>query len=82
MPLSFIYFFPVSGGYIFVEASGKPNKTSSYLVSPVYAESGPQCRLHFQYHMYGADMGSLAVVLKYQGLEKVIWKEEGDQGDR
>ena len=60
------------------EASGNPNKASSYLVSPMYAESGSHCglstmyiesgqqrRLHFQYYMFGADMGSLGAVLKH-----------------
>ena len=73
----------VPGKYLFVEAS-KPSQEGdkARLVSRTRNATGLHC-LSFWYHMYGANMGSLRVFLKFSnGTEDIVWEETGDKGNK
>ena len=55
-----------AGQYVYVEASGARAGDEAYLISPEFntTRDGYDCRLMFYYHMYGADVGYLAVDVK------------------
>lgn len=52
--------------YAYIEASGATAGDEAYLSSPLFqpARDGFNCRLDFWFHLYGADVGYLAVDLK------------------
>ena len=56
---------PALGHYAYIETSSprKPNDTAN-LISPTLDQSGGVGCLVFWYHMYGADINSLAVLKK------------------
>ncbi|XP_058841275.1 astacin-like metalloendopeptidase [Acipenser ruthenus] len=66
------------GNYLYLEAT-YPNKTA-VLISPMLR--GPQC-LSFMYHMYGQNMGSIAVYKRLNNStepEELLWSEKGNKG--
>ncbi len=69
--------------YVYVEASGNSNK-KAILESPCYDLSNTALpELSFQFHMYGNDMGSLAVQVSEDGGDTWsgnIWYVSGNQG--
>ena len=72
--------------YIYIEASGSNNPDkSANIVSPcINLTSCTSAFLKFNYHMYGADMGSLKVqISEDQGLTwgNALFEISGDQGD-
>lgn len=73
--------------YIYTEASSPnfPSKTA-LLRSPCIDLSGLSApRLNFQYHMYGAAMGTLDLEVSTDGGASFIgtaWSENGDQGNQ
>ena len=71
--------------YLYVEASkpGSPNKVA-LLDGPTFDLSNlNNPELHFWYHMYGSNMGSLSVDLSEDGgqTHTEVWCCTGDQGD-
>jgi bacillolysin len=72
--------------YMYIESSssgvGYPNKTAG-LTSPCFdltAETA--ATFNFDYHMYGADMGTLELMAKTEGGSwSTIWTQSGDQGN-
>ncbi|XP_022083158.1 ALK tyrosine kinase receptor-like isoform X2 [Acanthaster planci] len=71
----------VSSSYLYVDATGKEKGTLSLLISPRYSESGPQCNLHFFYHMSGSDVGTLRVILILDRRNVTVWEKRGSQGN-
>ena len=65
------------GRYYYVEASGRPKGLRARLQSISFRLNYKAC-LTFYYHMYGADMGTLKVLLN----DKVIWQLDGNQGNQ
>ncbi|XP_041124876.1 zinc metalloproteinase nas-5-like [Polyodon spathula] len=66
------------GNYLYLDAS-YPNKTA-VLISPML--HGPQC-LSFMYHMYGQNMGSIAVYKRLDNStepDELLWSEKGNKG--
>lgn len=53
------------------------------LASPVFDPSPQECQLRFYYHMYGAEIGSLAVYTRTQinGPLTLKWTRIGNFGD-
>ena len=74
--------------YRYVESSGagSPFKTAAIESRRCFNISGlADPELSFQYHMYGAEMGSLFVQVSTDGggeWQESIWWETGDQGDQ
>ncbi|XP_057295702.1 MAM and LDL-receptor class A domain-containing protein 1-like [Hydractinia symbiolongicarpus] len=69
--------------YIYYEAtSGIANSNNAIfiLLSNCYL-STTGC-LQFSYHMYGANMGSLLVLLSNRYLRQTIWSRHGDKGNQ
>ncbi len=72
--------------YMYIEASGSgtgyPNKTAG-LTSPCFeipTETNPS--ISFDYHMYGASMGTLELMAKIDGgTWTTIWSKSGNQGN-
>ncbi|WP_053337251.1 IPT/TIG domain-containing protein [Microscilla marina] len=71
--------------YMYVEASGDgyPSKNALLSSPPVNARTLTSPTLTFDYHMYGANMGSLVLeISKDNGATwSPIWSKSGDQGD-
>ncbi len=71
--------------YMYIEASSPnyPSKVAA-LNSPCFDLSGLSTpELSFDYHMYGADMGTLAVEASLDGLTwTTLWTLSGDQGNQ
>lgn len=64
--------------YMYIEASNpRQNGDTAILKSPPLILVGSKLKLEFKYHMYGKDVGSLAVTV--DGVEK--WSETGNQGN-
>ncbi|XP_033627118.1 ALK tyrosine kinase receptor-like [Asterias rubens] len=72
----------LEGRYLYVNASNQDIGTPSYFVSSRYSESGPQCRFHFQYHMYGSNAGNLRVILNRADSNATIWEVTGSQDNQ
>lgn len=69
--------------YLYVEASS-PNYPSKVAIveSPCYDLSGQiSASFDFDYHMYGADMGTLALEASIDGTWSTVWTRSGDQGN-
>jgi PKD repeat protein len=71
--------------YMYVEASGAgyPTKNAIFSSPPVNARELTSPVFTFDYHMYGADMGSLVLeISKDNGVTwSPIWSKSGDQGN-
>ncbi len=73
--------------YIYVEATNPnfPAKTA-ILGSPCYDLTNKIGQLKFDYHMYGANMGSLEIEVSIDGGQTwsstPIWSKSGDQGNQ
>ena len=73
-----------SGYYLFTETSSGCNGRSAYMRSPVFnftSLTNPE--LEFWYHMYGATMGTLDVVVSTDGgltWSPSLWTLSGNQG--
>lgn len=71
----------VAGFYIYTEASNRNYKDKARVLSAIESPTTGSC-LQFWYHMYGNDIGTLAVYLKTGGnLGRPIWSESGNQGN-
>ncbi len=71
-----------TGRYVYLEASNCFSKVAK-MSTPCISLSGVQLpMLEFWYHMYGADMGSLAVDILANGeLFSNVFQENGDKGN-
>ena len=74
-----------AGHYVYIETSSprRPGESAT-LVSPTYLKprNNSACKLNFAYHMYGASIGSLAVVIKpVGGVAKVLTNMTGNRGN-
>ena len=74
--VSLILLFNV-GRYYYMEASGRREGERARLQFRPFRLYYRAC-LKFYYHMYGADMGTLMVVLNGQ----LVWKLHGNQGNQ
>jgi 2',3'-cyclic-nucleotide 2'-phosphodiesterase (5'-nucleotidase family) len=69
--------------YAYLEASfnGSPDKSAS-IVSPCIDLTGATAPyLSFAYHLYGSQVGSLAIEVSTGGEFMTVWSMEGNQGD-
>ena len=67
---------PWGRAYVYLEATGHTPYKTAYLTSPV----GQFGAVSFKYHMYGADMGHLAVEYKNtSGSWIEVWRRSGQQ---
>jgi len=69
--------------YLYVEASS-PNYPSKVAIveSPCYDLSGEtSASFDFDYHMYGSNMGTLALEASTDGTWNTVWSRSGDQGN-
>ncbi|XP_057302549.1 zinc metalloproteinase nas-27-like [Hydractinia symbiolongicarpus] len=67
--------------YVYLEASGIPPGSTHTLISPVFKSSSQAC-ISFNYHMYGASMGSLELNLIQGNLKTQLFSESGDRGNQ
>ena len=76
-----------SGQYMYIEASSSCTANEANLISPCYnltnISSSAEPKLSFAYHMYGADMGSLAVDVSSNlgSTWTTLWTASGNQGN-
>ncbi|XP_013411465.1 meprin A subunit beta [Lingula anatina] len=72
-----------SGKYVYVEASGYSGKTAR-LLSPAVMGYGSSTRycIDFYYHMYGANMGTLKIGVKFGSDYRALTTISGDKGTR
>lgn len=70
------------GHFMYIEASGKSTGQTARLSSPKYRGLKPQC-VEFYYHMYGRQVGTLAVYSKLltSGELHALWRVFGNQGN-
>ncbi|UJR31098.1 hypothetical protein I4U23_018606, partial [Adineta vaga] len=68
------------GYYLYIETSSpqKPGDKAR-IVSPMYAASSSVC-LKFHYHMYGASIGTLNVLMA--NTKQLLWTKSGNLGNR
>ena len=75
----------ISGHYAFIESSA-PRRPGdrAWLQSPTLQASTPVC-LSFWYNMYGADTGSLNILVwpttASPNASTLVWSQQGDQGN-
>ncbi|XP_077978860.1 MAM and LDL-receptor class A domain-containing protein 1-like [Glandiceps talaboti] len=73
-----------AGKYLYVEASSprRPGEVARFTSIIFDATSSSGHCLIFWYHMNGADIGTLRVLIKEQnGYEQIVWQLSGDYGD-
>ncbi|XP_062522144.1 MAM and LDL-receptor class A domain-containing protein 2-like isoform X2 [Corticium candelabrum] len=72
------------GHYIYIETSSAFEGSYARLISQVQsaADQFLGCRLDFYYHMYGGDIGSLAVAIQRHDNSplEILWTKSGNQG--
>ncbi|XP_071486324.1 MAM and LDL-receptor class A domain-containing protein 1-like [Diadema antillarum] len=69
-----------SGSYVYTEATGHSSGESASLWSVTMAATQGGC-MSWWYHMYGADIGRLDVLVQYTGGPDVVeWTRNGNQG--
>ena len=74
-------FLTVTGYYIHLESSHPRSKGESVRFESPYVISSYKC-VTFWYHMWGKHIGRLNVfIAKKGGLEKLLWRLGGDQGN-
>lgn len=68
--------------YAYLEATNNNPSINGQLISPCFDLTGINYPwLIFDYHMYGADMGTLAVEVSTNGVVwTTVWTQTGDQG--
>lgn len=69
------------GFYIYIEANGKSKNNVAQLLSKPVVHRKSQC-LHFWYHMYGGQIGSLSVYQKKGMSMYNIWEKGNNQGNQ
>ncbi|XP_071851180.1 MAM and LDL-receptor class A domain-containing protein 1-like isoform X5 [Apostichopus japonicus] len=73
-----------TGTYLYMESSPpRQEGDRARLASPVFDPSPQECQLRFYYHMYGAEIGRLAVYTRTQinGPLTLKWTRIGNFGD-
>ena len=71
-----------SGKYIFLESSGSCNNQRAVLLSPcINLANTTSPELSFNYHMYGASVGSLTVDVFNGQYWQSVFSKSGDQGN-
>ncbi len=65
--------------YLFTEASSQPNKTAMIESTRLDLEHSTLPTLMFEYHMYGADMGTLSVDVFDGTWHSNVWVRSGQQ---
>ncbi|MBN3286785.1 NRP2 protein, partial [Polyodon spathula] len=70
-----------NGNYLYVEASQKTEGLRAKLLSPPVSALGGQLCMVFWYHMQGANVGTLRVLMsETDQQETTLWSVRGDQG--
>ncbi|KAK1165586.1 neuropilin-2-like isoform X1 [Acipenser oxyrinchus oxyrinchus] len=70
-----------NGNYLYVEASQKTEGLRAKLLSPPVSALGGQLCMVFWYHMRGANVGTLRVLMsETDQQETTLWSMRGDQG--
>ncbi|XP_033900209.1 neuropilin-2a isoform X1 [Acipenser ruthenus] len=70
-----------NGNYLYVEASQKTEGLRAKLLSPPVSAVGGQLCMVFWYHMRGANVGTLRVLMsETDQQETTLWSVRGDQG--
>ncbi|MGH0117039.1 UNVERIFIED_CONTAM: hypothetical protein FKN15_028151 [Acipenser sinensis] len=70
-----------NGNYLYVEASQKTEGLRAKLLSPPVSAVGGQLCMVFWYHMMGANVGTLRVLMsETDQQETTLWSVRGDQG--
>ncbi|MGH0121957.1 UNVERIFIED_CONTAM: hypothetical protein FKN15_077438 [Acipenser sinensis] len=70
-----------NGNYLYVEASQKTEGLRAKLLSPPVSAFGGQLCMVFWYHMRGANVGTLRVLMsETDQQETTLWSVRGDQG--
>ena len=68
----------LTGFYIYIEASSPRQENDRAVIAfPPLNINGPLC-LSFYYHMYGYNMGTLAVLGRWSGNVREIWNKTGN----
>ena len=75
----------IVGKYAFIEASDnfgarRLRGDKARLMSPLLLL--PRACITLDYHMYGRDMGTLNIKIKWNKKEKVLWQKSGNQGNK
>ncbi|XP_022096408.1 MAM and LDL-receptor class A domain-containing protein 1-like [Acanthaster planci] len=68
------------GYYLYCAASANTGKGWAVFYSPLRHNSAASCELRFWYHMEGADIGQLRVLLHEETINLVVLHISGDQG--
>ena len=71
-----------NGKHIYMESSGLWKGFRSNLTSVMYPPTSGRC-FQFWYHMYGASMGKLELLLlSRSGQKSLLWYKSGNQGNK
>ncbi|KAL8608892.1 hypothetical protein ACOMHN_065230 [Nucella lapillus] len=72
----------VPGKYVYMEASS-PRRSGdvAWLVSQTFRPSQSRC-MKFWYHMNGANIGALHVLVQVGSSNYTVWSQRGDKGDK
>ncbi|KAL3892089.1 hypothetical protein ACJMK2_004326, partial [Sinanodonta woodiana] len=69
------------GHYMYAEASYGEEGDATALSFPIVSTETTFKAVQFYYNMYGKDIGSLRVMLEYNGQKIVIWEKTGNNGN-
>ena len=73
----------VGAFYVFAETSAPTTQNSDFDLQKSFPVGQDLCGITFQYHMYGADMGSVVLESSMNAQNWFnLWSKSGDQGDQ
>ncbi|KAK1172074.1 MAM and LDL-receptor class A domain-containing protein 2-like isoform X2 [Acipenser oxyrinchus oxyrinchus] len=71
-----------TGYYMYVEFGTGQFLDEALLISPHLPTSSPYCQIHFHFHMYGLEVGTLHMVVeKSSGSQTVVWSHWNSTGN-
>ena len=79
--------YDAAGHYLFINSSqedaqeGKKAEIASKVFKPGFGDDN-ECEIIFYYHMHGPNVGRFRVIVDGENGKKILFKREGDQGNK
>ncbi|XP_063781223.1 MAM and LDL-receptor class A domain-containing protein 1 [Pseudophryne corroboree] len=68
------------GWYLYADSSNGEFGHTTYIMTPIISNTGPECKLTFWTYMNGATVGSLQVLIQFGNVTYELWFQSGKQG--